>query len=470
VTHVERIPPQSLEAEATVLGAALIDPEAFDVAADILRPQHFYAHVHESIFGVMLDLRQGAAPVEVLSVADELRDRDALERCGGIAYLRSLTDTVQTASSVAYYAGVVREKALLRGLIHAGGEIATAGYEGDDDVQHAIGYASKALNAVIETAAPKRAVKMIDALKRHDERAKRGNVYLTPWPKLDRLTSGFTGDELVVWAGETGVGKSFLENMLAAYVAEHYGAVAIFATEMGEFKTVERLIALYSGVSTRRQRENLFAERGESSPFAKPFDKWEAERVFDARVVLELLPIYVFDGSLSSDEIVSQCRRLHREVGLRSVFVDTLGAVAEIATGAVGRGEPSTHERQKRAVSALKALSGEIDAPVHVAHHLSRPDSRGVRSAKERLRDGGNLENIATTFIEPHREIVDSKRVYHLIVHKARDGDDGMKVKMRFVGSAARWFEEGQERLWLDPATPQEITLEEAALDEAVPL
>lgn len=412
----------------------------------------------------MTDLLQAHAPVEVLAVADELRDRDALERVGGLSYLRTLTDTVQTVASATYYAKIVREKALLRGLIHAGMEIAEAGYEGEDDAQHAVATASRALGSVVEGATSKRGSTMAEALKRHDARALLGVVYLTPFPRLDAITSGFTGDELVVWAGDTGVGKTFLLCMLAAYVAERYGPVAYFATEMGEFKTVERFIALYSGVSTRRQRRNLLAERGEDSPFAKPFDAWERDAVAQARGVLETLPIYIFDGSLSTDEIVAQCRRLHRASPLSSVVVDTLGSVAELATGPLGRGEPTTHDRQKRAVSSLKALSGELGAPLHVAHHLARPDSRSARTWKERLKDGGNIENVMTTGIEPHRELKDGSMQFSLIVHKARDGDDGLKVKMRFLGAQARWMEVSQERLWLDPPTPsQQPLLDEAA-------
>jgi replicative DNA helicase len=455
VNDGERIPPANLEAEATVLGAALSgDRDILEAVLPIVRPEHFYSIPGEAIMQTICRLSAKNAPISVLSVAETLRAGQNLEKCGGISYLRTLTDTVQIPKTAAYYAKIVREKALLRGLIHAGNRIATIGYEGEGDVNEAIGSASAELSAVIDTSAPLHPESVGEMLAVYDRRMKDVASYLTPWPMLDALTGGFTGDELIVWASDPAVGKSILAVQLACYIAERYGPVVIFATEMGAFKTMARLIALYSGVSARRQREGAFALRYPEKSDIEPLDEWEIESIKTARYLLEAMPIYVYDDTLTSEQVVAHIRRLNRAEPLKAAFIDTLGALDDVKPS----GRQSTHERLSVAVQTLKRCAKEIDIPVHAVHHFSRDNERGPssgRPSKKRLRDGGNLEGWATTIIFPHRELVNDpetgkKKMRHvLIVDKARDGEEG-EIPMRFEGAKARWYQEGQKELWLD--------------------
>src|SRR5690348_3353318 len=135
---IERIPPNNLEAEMAVIGSVLVDREMLAAVGEIIRPTDFYAHVHETIFTVLLDLYERGEPLDKISVSEELRRRGVLERVGGISYISALMDTVQTAGSARYYATIVHEKAVLRSLIHAGTEITQLGYEGEEDVAGAL--------------------------------------------------------------------------------------------------------------------------------------------------------------------------------------------------------------------------------------------------------------------------------------------------------------------------------------------
>ncbi len=126
---IDRIPPHNLEAEMALIGSMLVDREIMGTVGEIVQPSDFYAHVHETIFAVLLDLFDRGEPLDKITVAEALRQRDALEKVGGLSYLSSLMDTVQTAASATYYAKIVREKAVLRSLIHAGTQITQLGYE-----------------------------------------------------------------------------------------------------------------------------------------------------------------------------------------------------------------------------------------------------------------------------------------------------------------------------------------------------
>src|SRR5579864_1957337 len=135
---IDRIPPQNLEAEMALLGSILVDREIMGAVGEIVRPEDFYAHVHETIYAALTHLYDRGEPLDKITIAEELKRRDQLDNVGGISYLSSLMDTVQTAASAAYYAKIVREKAVLRGLIHAGTQITQYGYEDEEDVDNAL--------------------------------------------------------------------------------------------------------------------------------------------------------------------------------------------------------------------------------------------------------------------------------------------------------------------------------------------
>jgi len=443
----ERLLPHNLDAEKICIGAAMIDAPVLDTITPLLRPRDFYAIAHGKIFAAIIDLWSDGRPIDRISVAEHLRLRGELDAIGGAAALSAFSGIVQTSSSAAYYAKIVREKSRLRAIILAAKKIASAGYEGESDPDAAAAAATKALREATDDLAVPALRPLAEVTESYHAHMRSLPTYRTPWRALDRVTGGFTGDELVTWASDAGLGKSFLLAQLANHVATTYGPVAYFATEMGQQKTMQRLVALYSGISARAQREGLGP-----SP-TRPLSHDERARIDAAVKALRRVPIYLSDETLACDDLIAQCRRLHRETKLEAVVIDTLGALADVA-GHIGPGrDPGTHERQKRVVWALKSLAKDLGVPVHLAHHFSR-DGAGTRNpvpSKNRLRDGGGLENTSTTIILPYKvEEREAEKGYGAPEHvrceyfwrvdKARDGSE-LTIPMAFYGYRALWLE-----------------------------
>ncbi len=189
-TDIDRIPPHNLQAEMALIGAALCDREIAAEFAPTVRPEWFYAHVHERIWNVIRQLVQADAPVDKITLAEKI-GRENLEKVGGISYLSTMMDTVQTVSSARYYATIVREKAQMRTLVSIGSTIAELGYS-EHDIAMAIGRVNDLVRSVVDSAAPRRALTMAEALANYDEAmATTGGLsYLTPWKKLDTATGG----------------------------------------------------------------------------------------------------------------------------------------------------------------------------------------------------------------------------------------------------------------------------------------
>jgi replicative DNA helicase len=437
-----RIPPQALDAEMALLGAVLVDSGTLVEVAPIVRHSAFYAHVHGTIWEAIIRLHAKDQPVDLIAVAEDLRSREELEKVGGISYLRSLMDTIQTTSSARYYARLVAEKAIRREIIAAGGKIIDAGFEESEPLQGTIGTINGLLSDILANGAPESGRTAAEAVGRYEDvmNSDRGAAILSPWSQINKLTGGFTGDEFNVVAADSKLGKSFFLNLLAVYVSIRFGDVAIFATEMGEFKTISRLIALFSGVSARRQREGRIALRHDRT-LAKPLDEWEIERIEEAKANVRVLPIHLFEQSLSADEIVAHCRRLNQRRKLSAVLVDTLGAMRIPRL----KGQSKT-DAIEESVKTLKFGAKEIDAPFFAAHHLNRGDRKHGRPTADNLRDGGNLDGWASSVIFL---VKTDQGGYEFYVERTRDGNSGI-VDAKFDGSLAMWWEAAET----DPWTP----------------
>ena len=461
--RIERIPPHNLEAEQALLAGIICDPILISEVGPVVRKGDFYAITHETIYDVMLAVREREVPIDVVTLAEELRRRGSLERVGGFSYLSSL-NVPQTPGTMSYYARLIREKAMLRALITLGHKITQLGFEGEEDAEQALEQADTLVRNVVVDGAPPRSRSLTEIAAKYDT-AFYGDrpIYGTPWPRLDRYTGGFMGGELIVWGGDEGVGKSMLVTMLTAWTAEKYGRVALFATEMGETRTFARLLALFSGISVRRQRE---AAKGVGQPM-----RWtEEDSLAKARAHVLGLPLELYDAdpAFSSLDIYQQCVRLKATVGLSAVFIDTVHFLTDIFGGSGDVRDRSTHERQKRALRTLRRLALSLDVPVHLVFHMNRPDQkeRNPRPSRKRLRDGGNVEGDATCVIFPYR----SDGVYSLLVDKAREGNSDKEVPMDFQGSRAVWLEGGkhpQTHAWFEPAPPAPT---ESFLEEKIAL
>ena len=443
----DRVPPHNLEAEMAVLGSVLVERASLAIAVGIVEPSDFYAGIHEQIFATMLDLRDAAKPIDKVTLAEELRRRGALERVGGMPYLTSLLETVPTAASMQYYSAIVREKAQLRGLIRAGGEIARLGFEGESDAENAVVGASAALRAATErSASANGGISLSSALESRDASladlaygVALDTSQKTPWSGVNALVGGFHPGELVVWASAPKMGKSAAVDMLADFLAAMYGQVAVFALEMGIDATAMRLLALHSGVSARAQRAGEVTEH-------------DLERIADARATLARRPMRLYDRSCSRlADIRRELHALSRKAPIAAVIVDHVNFLNDV--DGVRGDRTSKHERLDRVYRELLRIAKEFGCVMHAVQHVSREGMRGRPSLAD-IRDGGNPEGHAHAVIFPFRanpsaSTADERSKGEFIVAASREGDAGT-VPMTFVGYRGMWLDRDASKPWFE--------------------
>jgi replicative DNA helicase len=427
---VDRIPPQNLEAEMALIGSILVDREIMGIVSEIVRPDDFYAHVHETIFAVLQHLYDRGEPLDKITVAEELKRRNQLDNVGGLSYLTSLMDTVQTAASAAYYAKIVREKSTLRGLIHAGTRITQLGFENEEDVDGALDQSeqlvydlgNRQLQGEFTPVARllKPAFEHIDKLF-HNRGDRTGLT--AGFRDIDEMTTGFQPGNFIILAARPGMGKtSFALNMAVAAAREESDPVAFFSLEMSNDELVQRLICAEAHISMHDMR------RGNIKPH-----HWE--KISDAMGVLNEMPIYLDDaGGLSVSEVRSRCRRLKSSHGLSAVFIDYLQL---LRPGVLSKGA-NRNEELSDICRTLKTTAKDLGVPIIALAQLNR----GVESRTDKrpmlsdLRDSGSLEQEADMVAFLYREgyyhnDVPEPDLTEFIVAKHRNGPTGT-VKLRF--------------------------------------
>jgi replicative DNA helicase len=391
---VDRIPPHNLEAEMGVIGSVLFDREMMAVVGEIVRPADFYAHVHETIFDALQTLFDRGEPMDKIALAEELRRRDALERVGGLPYINTLMDTVQTAASAKYYATIVREKAILRGLIHAATEIGKLGYEAEEDVEGALDRSQQLVYEISEHRGHadftpikhlmKSAFDHIDRL--YHMRGDRTGL-TAGFRDIDDMTTGFQPGNFILIAARPGMGKtSFALNMAVSAAREASEPVAFFSLEMSNNELIQRLICAEAHLSMHNLRRGNIKEH-----------QWED--ISRAMGVLNDLPIYLDDtGALTVNELRARCRRLKTTGGLAAIFVDYLQL---LAPGPLGR-HSNRNEELSEICRTLKVTAKDLEVPIIACAQLNR----GVEARQDKrpmladLRDclaGGALVTNADT-------------------------------------------------------------------------
>ena len=437
---IDRLPPQSLEAEQSVLGALLIDRDAIIEVADIIRPGDFYRQANGKIYGVMVDLWERREPIDIVTVAEALERVGELEAIGGRGYLSSLAEQTPTAVFASQYARIVERKAVLRNLIAAAGRIAGIGYEDSPEVQEAIDRAEAQLYAVSERrlAAGFIPLKQLlhEAFDRLDDlHTHRGEIsgVRTGFPDLDALTTGLQPSDLIILAARPSVGKT----SLALNIAEHAAightparSVGIFSLEMSKEQLVLRLLSSVGGIDSQRLRTGFL-------------DEMDFVGVAKAMTALSEAPIYIDDTpNISTMELRTKARRLQAEVGLDLVIVDYLQLMQSSTTTKDANRVQEVSEISR----GLKALARELKVPVIALSQLSRqPEARTTPEPRlSDLRESGALEQ-------------DSDLVIFLWREKERSSEehdaDGEVVKLRLAkhrngptGEIDLWFKKSQTR------------------------
>jgi replicative DNA helicase len=448
-SSIDRIPPHNLEAEMALIGSVLVDREMMSVVGEIVKPSDFYAHVHETIFSVLMELFDRGEPLDKISVGEELRRREVLERVGGLSYLSALMDTVQTAASARYYATIVREKSVLRGLIHAGTQITQLGFEGEEDVNAALDRSEQMVFQIGERqgAADFKPVSrlMKDAFDHIDrlfhQHGDRTGV-TAGFHDIDAMTTGFQPGNFVIVAARPGMGKtSFALNMAVAVAREQKAPVAFFSLEMSNNELIQRLICAEARISMNDMR------RGNIRPH-----QWED--ISRAMGDLNDLPIYLDDvGALTVTEVRSRCRRLKSTFGLSAIFVDYLQLVRP---GALAR-NANRNEELSDICRTLKVTAKDLEVPIVALAQLNR----GVETRNDKrpmladLRDSGSIEQEADLVAFLYRDGYYNPEgpdpdLTEFIIAKHRNGPTGA-VKLRFQKEFTLFVPYGDESHYPQP-------------------
>ena len=419
---LDRIPPQNIEAEQSVLGAMLIEREAISKAAEALRPQDFYREAHRLVFGAMMELFNKNEAVDMVTVTEVLRRDDKLEAAGGIAYVTALANSVPTAANVSYHARIVEEKALLRQLINTATHIAGMGYEAADEVANILDSAEKMMLEVSNRRGGQdfAAVKTIifDVFDKVSELyASRGGITGLPtgFKDLDRLTSGLQPSDLILIAARPSMGKTAFVLNIAQHVAvRDKKTVAFFSLEMSKEQLVQRMLCAEAPIDAQRLRI------GE-------LDDADWKKLVTAADRLAGAPIFIDDtAGITVMEMRSKARRLKIEHDLQLIIIDYL----QLMQGSSGSSRSENRQQEISEISrSLKALARELKVPVVALSQLSRGvESRQIKKPMlSDLRESGSLEQDADIVAFLYREDyydpdTDKKNITDIIVAKHRNG------------------------------------------------
>jgi len=435
-----KVPPHSLEAEQSVLGGLLLDNAAADRIGDLLFKPDFYNDAHREVFAAIMDLVAEDKPADVVTVAERLASLKKLDYVGGMAYLGALVENVPTAANIRRYAEIVRDRAILRRLASAAGEIADAAYNPLGREPRAI--LDEAESRVFEIAeqgarGQQGFQELSPLLTQVIERvellyARKSDVTGVPtgFTDLDRKTSGLQEGDLIVIAGRPSMGKTAFALNIAEHIALSFKLpVAIFSMEMGATQLAMRLLGSVGRLDQHKLRTGQIND-----------DEWA--RLSDALGKLSDAQMHIDETpALNALELRARVRRLARQYGgkLGAVVVDYLQLMQAVAQGENRATEISEISR------SLKALAKELRVPVLALSQLNRsvearPDKRPLMSD---LRESGAIEQDADVIFfiyrdEVYNEESSDKGVAEIIIGKQRNGPIGT-VRLAFLGQHTRF-------------------------------
>jgi replicative DNA helicase len=434
---LRRLPPQSLEAEESVLGGVLLDNAALDRVLEFVRADDFYREAHRRIFRAMVHLAERNEPADLVTLAETLRQRGELQDVGGASYLAELAERVPTAANVAHYARIVREKAILRSLITTATEIASHGYEDTRDVKDLLDRAEQSIFAISEREV-KPAFVRLDSLmtdtfhlvERLHQNKQAVTGVTTGFVDLDKLTAGLQPSDLIIIAGRPSMGKTAFVLNIAANAALRGGTgVAVFSLEMSKEQLALRMLCAEARIDLARVRTGHLAP-GELSDLAQ------------SAHVLMSAPIYIDDTpAITVLELRAKARRLWRDPNakLGLVVVDYLQLMRS------NEGKDSREQEISEISRSLKALAKELQVPVVALSQLNRQvENRSPPKPRlSDLRESGAIEQDADViaFIyreEAYVEDTDKRGIAEIIVAKQRNGPVG-SVELAFLREYTRF-------------------------------
>jgi len=436
---VTRSMPESLPAEAAVLGSMIVDPRCIGDVVELLNRNAFYHGEHQILFDAIITLyeKNRGEGIDGVLVRDELERHNQTDAIGGLEYLQRVIESVPSSANVQYYAEIVREKMLLRESIAAATEILNDAYDESGTASEKLDEAERKIFAVTDKRITSSAVALKDLVTRAYELIeKREGTHVTGlgtgYYELDDTTCGLQAGEMIIIAGRPSMGKT----ALALNVAEHIGMVekiplAIFSLEMGRQQLAERFLCSYSGVDAQLVRKGMLSTE-------------HYQKLVEACGVISEAPIYIDDTSaLTPLELRAKARRLKSAYGIQCVLVDYLQLMH------IGISRIESRQQEISTISRyLKSLARELNVPVVVLSQLNRsPEGReGHRPRMSDLRESGSIEQDADVVMLLHREDYyhrgeddyEPDNAAEVIIAKQRNGPTGT-VKLTFREKCTRF-------------------------------
>ena len=392
----ERIPPHSIDAEKSVLGAAMLSTEALLDVVETVKERDFYDANHREIFKAIVDLNAKNSPVDTITVSEELKRRGTLEMVGGRAYLGALSSEIPTTANAEEYAKIVAEKSSVRKLIETAGDVAAKGYEGSMEATTLLDYAEQGIFEISQSRHRGQYAHIKDVLLENIEIIDRAaqldgglTGITTGFKELDEKTSGLQKSDLIILAARPAMGKTAFALTLALNAATRGNAsVMLFSLEMSKEQLGQRLLAMQSRVDMQNLKKGNLQR-----------SDWDD--INEALRELSKATIHIDDtAGISIMEMKSKCRRVKAESGLDLVIIDYLQLM-----NPEGRADSRTQEISVISRN-LKLLARELDCPVLVLSQLSRaPETRSDhRPMLSDLRESGSIEQDADMVLFLYRD------------------------------------------------------------------
>ena len=435
----DKLPPQNLEAEKSVLGSVLIDKDSIEKVIDILKSDDFYSRQHQLIYKAMINLLEKNEPIDILTVSNKLEEGGGLEPAGGAAYLTSLLSVTPTSAHILNYGKIVQRKKILRDLIDSAHKITALGHQEEESIEKILDQAEQKLFAVSQRSLTQEFTALKEELHEAFERLERlhkGDGALrglsTGFVDLDNILAGLQRSDLVILGARPSLGKTTLALDIARSVARKENAgVGIFSLEMSKDQVIDRILAAEAGVGLWKMRTGHLTSSGDYNDFSK---------ISSALNSLSQVPIFIDDtASPTVLQIRAMARRLRSKSNLGLLVVDYLQLVQP-------RSDIDGYVQQVTDVAnSLKALARELNIPVIAVSQLSRavearPDQRPRLSD---LRESGAIEQDADVVVlilreEYYNPTSDNQGVAEVIIAKQRNGPVGA-LRLSFIKEYTRF-------------------------------
>lgn len=436
-----RIPPHSVEAEQSVLGSILLDKDAMISVSETLIPEDFYKEAHKVIYECMLKLYNGQSEIDLITLAEELRDQGYLDDIGGIPYITSLSTIVPTTSNIKYYVNIVKEKSVLRQLISAANDIINLGYDGSAKVEDVLENAEKKIFDISQerTTNDFKQINQVlrdtyDMIEKLYTEKNEVTGLTTGFRDLNKKINGFQKSDLLLVAARPAMGKTaFALNLVQNAALKGDASVAVFSLEMSKEQLVQRMLSSQSNVELKKIKTGKLGA-----------NDWP--RIIEAMAVLSEAKIHIDDTpGIKISELRSKCRKLKIEKGLDLVLIDYLQLME-------GEGNNESRQQEIAKISrSLKILAKELDCPVVALSQLSRaPEQRADhRPMLSDLRESGSIEQDADIVMFLYRDEyynpdTERKNIGEVIVSKNRHGETGT-IELVWFGEVQKFADKIRE-------------------------